>query len=388
VEPTLRRRAIATVPPIVAYGVWFITVGRSGMNRPEGFAGPAELASFLLRGIGHAAGSFTGLEAAPSGDRLALALFIAACVGTLLLALRSPRRPALAAAMLTAIVVEYGIIGLTRATVPGDFATRSRYVYVAAFLLILAVVDWIPTLRITLGANRRLGMALVAVGCALLAGTVLANVVALRAMRTAAEAHADLTRAEIAFAVSPLGDAPWVDPAGRLLGMPDNRTLRDLVDHDGSPLEDPVVPAKSRAPSAAAWEMTLLRMIGDAFRVEPANTAVTSRSVPEVIRLDGVRATIQSGCLSVDRVAAPGTITVRLPPGARLRIASDAGFDGQVSLGHGEPPSRTIDLRVPPGRPSDVVVPDLGDGSAFTLRVSLGSAAGQVDLCQAPGQPD
>jgi hypothetical protein len=61
-------------------------------------------------------------------------------------------------------------------------------------------------------------------------------------------------------------------------------------------------------------------------------------------------------------------------------MATDA-LTGSAAIGKDRPPSRTIDLDVPAGGTMDVVVPDLGDGSSFALRLGLPSATGATTVC-------
>ena len=90
-----------------------------------------------------------------------------------------------------AATVMYVVIGLTRADLASDFATRSRYVYVAAFLLIPAAADLIASWS----PGRQLPRAGVAALIALAVLSVGANVLDLRAGRASFTRDAALTRA-------------------------------------------------------------------------------------------------------------------------------------------------------------------------------------------------
>ena len=79
---------------------------------------------------------------------LGLAAFGLASVATAVAVARSRRPPALAAGSLLAVVIDvHQSSGWSGPSLPSDFATRSRYVYVAAFFLVLVVADWLPLLR-------------------------------------------------------------------------------------------------------------------------------------------------------------------------------------------------------------------------------------------------
>jgi hypothetical protein len=49
-DPVDRRRFVATIPPIVVYGAWFLAFGRGGV-RSGSLSGPVELVAFLRRGM-------------------------------------------------------------------------------------------------------------------------------------------------------------------------------------------------------------------------------------------------------------------------------------------------------------------------------------------------
>jgi hypothetical protein len=70
-----------------------------------------------------------------------------------------------------------------------------------------------------------------------------------------------------------------------------------------------------------------------------------------------------------------------VPGGDRLRVTATDTLEGSVAIGKDRPPSRTIDLEVPAEGTKDVVVPDLGDGSSFALRLGLPSSTGATTVC-------
>lgn len=374
-DPLDRRRFVATVPPIVVYGAWFLAFGR-GAVRSGSLSGPVELATFLRRGIGHAVGGMSGLAFLPFGSALALVVFVGACVVTAWGLLRASWKPTLAAASLFAIAVEYGVIGLTRADLPGDFATRSRYVYIAAFFIVLAVVDWIPNLRAWAG-DVRARRAIVIGGLGVLfAASLGANAIGMGRNRDTANDHADRTRAAIEFDLSPQATAPWVDPVARLPGMPDVARTRAIVAASGSPLVDRLFPMVAPKPSARARESTLLLMLGSNFRVEPSGGG--SVRPLEVGELHEISGDPSSGCIRLHGAGPGATATFSVPGGDRLRVTPTDALRGSVEIGRDLAPSRTIDLDVPAGASDDVVVPDLGDGSSFVLRLGLPSARGAM----------
>jgi hypothetical protein len=380
-DPVDRRRFVATIPPIATYVVWYLAFGRSGVRAGE-FAGPLQLVAFVRRGLEFAVGGMSGLAFIPFGAVLAVAVFIAACAVTAWGLIRASWRPTLAAASLFAILVEYGVIGFTRATLPGDFANRSRYVYIAAFFIVLAVVDWIPNLRAWAGEDRTrravVGGGLVAV----LVASLAANAVDLRHNRAIANDHADRTRAAIAFDLSDQWDAPWVDKAAVLPGMPAPARVRSIVAASGSPLQDALFPMVAPAPSARARESTLLLMLGSNFRVEPSTGGGTPQPFQAVPQLHDISlATATPTCVRLDHAGPDATAMFTVPGGARLRVTPEDQLHGSVAIGKDRPPSRAIDLAIPADQTRDVVIPDLGDGSTFGLMLSVPSAGGTTTVC-------
>jgi hypothetical protein len=379
-DPVDRRRFVATIPPIVVYVLWFFTFGREGVRSGE-LAGPVQLAAFLRRGIEFAVGGTSGLAFVPFGAFLAVAVFIAACAITAWGLVRATWKPVLAAASLFAILVEYGVIGLTRANLPGDFANRSRYVYIAAFFIVLAVVDWIPNLRAWAGEDRS-RRALVGGGlAAVLIASLAANAIDMRHNQRLANDHADRTRAAIKFDLSPEASAPWVDPAARLPGMPNIARTRAIVAASGSPLTDAFFPMVAPDPSAQARENTLLMMLGSHFRVEPSSAGGSTKPLQAGELHDITLAESASGCVRLGRAGPAATATFTVPGGDRLRVTAEDELHGSVTIGKDRPPSRSIGLSVPARATEDVVIPDLGDGSTFGAKVSLPSAGGTTTVC-------
>jgi hypothetical protein len=378
----IRPRAWVVVPPTVVFLAWYLVLGHTAES--AGLAGVSALPGFVARGIGHAVGAFTGIAVAPRGELLALGVFAAAFLVTAwgVLTMRPP--PALAAGALLAIGAMYFTIGLVRAQLPSDFATRSRYVYVAAFLLVIAVADWLPSLRDR--ARGRLPRAALSVGLSVvLVATMVANVAALQTIRARFQANADLTRAYIALAVAHQNE-PWVDPASLLLGMPSLPDLVALVRRSGSPTRDDLIPAVARDPGVPAREAALLRMVGPGFRAEPGSRDAPPPSLPLTIASSKGLAIVGDGpCLSLRESGGAVEVTAKVPTGSRLRLTVSNDTVGRAFLGLALPPSRSIDLVLAAATPLDVVVPDTGDASIWTVRVVVPAETGSIQFCRVEG---
>jgi hypothetical protein len=377
-DPALRSRFSAVVPAIVTYAVWYVTLGRDSVGG-TGFAAIASVVTFVVRGIGHAVGAVTGLGYLPGGEQLAFALCAAALVATGWAVLRARRPPALAAGALLAIGAMYAFIGLVRADLPSDFATRSRYVYIAAFFLFLAVADWLPVIRDWTAGRPRLRLAANVVLSIALIAAVVANVAAFGRIRGQFQANADLTRAYIELALANR-DAPWTDPDSPLPGMPPVPDLIKTIEVSGSPLRDDLVPSVVKKPGAAAQERALLRLIGSGFRAEPAASEQPAGAL-EVIRVDGATAEPDRGCVTVTASDTASEVDVAAPSGSRIRVTPRSSAQARALLGR-TTPSMPLELPLAAGIPTDVVVPDIGDGAVWVVRLELPEAAGPVSLCR------
>jgi hypothetical protein len=123
------------------------------------------------------------------------------------------REPGLAIGCLVGLVSMYALIGVARAEHPEplDFAISGRYVYVAAFFLVLCVAD------LATGVAFRRPQTLIGRLTAVTAGVVTAWIIAVNlhaldtGVRTQLKHHADVTRAFIELAVEHEGE-PWLDP--------------------------------------------------------------------------------------------------------------------------------------------------------------------------------
>jgi hypothetical protein len=376
-----RRRTVAVIPPIIAYGLWFLVVGREPVTQAGHLASPVAVGDFVVRGIGHAVGAVSGIRAAPGGSVLSFIAFGLASLATGWAVAKARRPPALAAGALLAVAAMYLVIGLARAGLETDFSTRSRYVYVAGFFLVLAAIDWLPQLLAWTSGRKRARVALTGVLLVALVAVTAANVAAFRRLHAQFGRQADLTRAFVELALSTRGDGGWADPDSVLLGMPPLPVLIDTVERFGSPGRDDLVPSVVRDPGRDARESALLLMIGSGFRVEPG-TGVAAPLPIDVAKVDDAAAAPDDGCLTVTEAGPDARVTVTAPSGARLRVTPSDDGKARALLGLARPPSSARDLALQSGTPLDVVVPDIGDGSTWTVRFDLPDAAGTIGVCR------
>ncbi len=374
-SPSLRMRTLAVVPPTAAYLLWYVLLSRQSGDLVD----PLAVVPFVARGIGHSTGAITGLGYLPDRDLLAVALFFALLIATAW-AVIAGRPLALAAGCLFATLAMYTLVGFVRAHhLESNFATKSRYVYVASFLLILAVADWLPELRARMTSQARRRVAVTRLLAIALIASIVVNIKALAVARDQFQNRADLTRAYIALALAH-GDEPWVDPNSVPYGMPPMPLLLRVLERYGSPLRDTLVPGVAKAPGARAYEAALLGMVGDGYRVEPSAPSGEHKPV-RVIETEDLVAAPDGDCIRLVDAGRNGAVTVSVPGGIRIRVTAASTLRGSALLGIDWPPSRPIDLDLAPGLPVDVLIPDIGDGRMWRVRLEVPGAIGQIGVC-------
>ena len=253
VDRQYRACVISVAPPVVTYVAWFAVFGRDAVGESGETAGPASVARFVFRGVGFAVESMVGLDEAPTGRVVGVGVFALLSAVVIRRILRG-RKQGLAAGCLVGIASMYAVIGAGRAELEPDYTTRSRYVYIAGFFLVLCVADLLrgePSTGTSPSSQARL--VTVAAGGVLLAWVVVANIGSLFTVRTQFQFQADVTRAMIQLAIEHEGES-WLDPDARLDLMPPARELPALVERHGSPLEDAYFPSVVPVPEQRAYD--------------------------------------------------------------------------------------------------------------------------------------
>lgn len=230
-----RRRAVPWLAvPALAYGAWYLSIGRAAIEAHEGLfrlGGIADLPPILATGFGAAVGAIVGVGSGPG--RVVVVLVLVLAVGYVLWRRRiwiSPR----AVAAVSAVAVLYGLIAMARSYVGPEAADYTRYTYVSAILLAVGATAQIgrPTLHTT---NARRAWLLV--GGLVFALSLTWNVRLLIAGRTIFVDRAERTRALVTVALErPLPTT--TDPDRSLVLVPSPSSLARIVDLYGSPVAD------------------------------------------------------------------------------------------------------------------------------------------------------
>jgi hypothetical protein len=378
-DPSLRSRALAVVPPLAVYVLWLLFLGQQQLEGEDQVWIEPGVARFALRGIVYASERIFGLDHLPDGYVLGLVLFLGLSLLTALRMLRGHSHP-LAAGCLLGIAAMYIGIGFVRIHAdPGyDHAISSRYVYVAAFPLVLAIVDLLPA-RGAWSARGRAGTAAIAALVVLVVCMTVANVDALLDKRAELQRSADITRAFVDLAVT-RGNEPWVDRQAPRGWYPPIEELVRTIQQHGSPSRDELFPGVVPTPDAEAKEGALLRLIGDGFRVETSRGSGVPVSF-DVVASTGIEVSKAGRCVLAEYGAAPGAVTLRVPEGVRIRVTSSSTVEATFDLGHEGGPSRSVDADLPAGRAADVLVPDVNDPRSWLVSTKLPTSNGFVRLC-------
>ena len=134
-----RRWVLLLAIPAALYGLWYLTLGRSGIATYGNPFTPETLAAlprFIVDGMA------TALGAAVGGGALLGRILTLALVGWIAwLAVKRRPIPTRAIACLLAIVAEYAIVGIVRAQLEVDASLYTRYAYLSGILALIALAS-------------------------------------------------------------------------------------------------------------------------------------------------------------------------------------------------------------------------------------------------------
>jgi hypothetical protein len=133
-----RRRRLAVLGlPVAAYAIWYLAIARTSPDHIAPTFNLQALASFVPYGLGAAAAGVLGLGAAWS--QLSFAALAVVCALVAVSWYRGRRIDSRFAGAIAGLLAQYLVIGLVRAQFGDAEAATSRYVYVGAVFLLLAV---------------------------------------------------------------------------------------------------------------------------------------------------------------------------------------------------------------------------------------------------------
>lgn len=237
-RPAWRGSWAALGLPVAIFTLWFVLVGRQGIGTHRQLVNwetVVAVPEFVVGGFANAAGAVVGVGPAYG----ALAALVVLGAATLVALRHRSRRPVLALACAVGVAFQYALIAAARAGVSLGQVDYTRYTYLGALLLLVALADIGAPLALPQSPGRRLA----AVGLVVLVAIVSLgwNLRLLVAGRAAFEEHAMTTRALVLVALDPAYSGAVEDDRSLVL-VPAPRSLRALVARYGSPLDDAIAP--------------------------------------------------------------------------------------------------------------------------------------------------
>jgi len=237
-DPRRRRAVVVLVMPAAAYGIWYLAVGRVGIEAHQGafsLGGLGDLPPVILVGLSTTVGGLFGVGTTLGGWVIGLAIAASSVwfIGR--------RRVHLAPRLISCVVAAaalYGLIGLARSFVGPEVALYTRYTYISAALLAVGLAAQVGPVAVETPTARR---AWLLTGGVVLALSLTWNLRLLVDGRTLFFERADLTRAFVAVAL-PRPLPATTDPDRTLVLVPSPNALDRIVRAYGSPLSDTLVP--------------------------------------------------------------------------------------------------------------------------------------------------
>lgn len=376
-----RHVAAVVLPAVVAYGAWFLAIGReaaSVTHDPFQLANVGNIRDYVLTGVSHAIGSVSGL-----GAGLGLVVAVLAAVVLIAGIANRTRWPPLMLAAIGGLLFSYALTSLVRAQFGNEHATAARYVYLAGALILTAVAA-APTMRI--GARGR--PALIAGGALLFAVAMTVNVTALHQGHAFFDRHARLNRA-VAAAVVRYADAPGIDQERRIRNQPGPRRLRELMDRYGSVVADAYFPRLVAPVTPEELDVALWEMAGPEFTAAPTEEPTAPAAVPAPTLS---HATLDrgagGGCSAIIVTGVSPSIDVRLADGEGLAYLGDGDGELVIWVARLADVTDELDTRllVRAGRWYHLRPPDLAEPeSSWHLRLHPPEGVERLQLCLASG---
>jgi hypothetical protein len=385
-EPAERRRSawVIGVPVLLyaAYRIYSLHYGGHGETNVS-LDNVGNLPSAILTELAAAAAALSGLFRVPGQQGTSFDISWGYPIGVALIGLvcfrlrdRAPVSPRLWA-LLATLLAFWALIALNLGPLRAPDA--SRYVYIAGLLMLLILIELIAEAQLA-----RLELAGIAV---LLAGSILANVVALHETAPQYRTAGRILRGDLA-AVEIAGRN--ADPDLPILELPSEPVVRDLqipvrdylaaAADLGSPAYDPAGLAAAPETPRAAADAQMIRLLG-------LHTAATAGLPPRpaappvlVEAVSGGAVTARAGCVVLQPTGPGASLVLRLPPGG-VSLRAAPGAPVSIAL------RRFADAFGPPLAPiaggTSTIVAIPADRVAEPWEASI-TANQEVEACPAP----
>lgn len=368
-----RRQLWVVLPATVIYGAWYLAIGRTAVA--TGLLDPARLRDvpdYVFLGIGNAFGRVVGWGPEP-GKMLAIVVLVAT-----LWRLLGARQFLLGAALgFVGLFVQFGLTGLSRVQFGVDQAASARYVYTAAFFILLILGSWLATLRISTSRPRS-----IAVLGVLMAVAVGANLYGLLGLRTYLLNLSNDSRAAMIL-ITRYGGSPGLPATTGWLSIPNRNQLEQLTGAFGSPLRDALQPAPD--PPNTSFDSVLFDMVGNQVNIA-SSPLPTDTLVPKVGDAVDVSTTDLDGCSIVQPTGAQPHVTATVPSGSSLFVVSAGAGSAKASISmFGAFSDKGVrQISVAPETPVRISLPDLGTGTTWLVRFEPPPLV-ETRLCLAQG---
>lgn len=381
VSPGRARQAWVIVPAAAAYGMWLLTFGRGVLTgAASGALGdPHQLLEYAQVGLGNAVGSLTGL-----GADIGLILGVVVVAATVWHLFGKGRVREAAVAGVAGLGSQLVFTALVRDQLGSGQAEAPRYVYISAVFLLVLASGWLRDLPRP-ATERRIVLPMLL----LVAVALAANLHAFFGQAAIFVASADETRAAVT-ALTRYGGSPAIpadkeatESAGYLAYLPSPARLRSIIDANGSPLHDAILPTPPVPPGVL--DRVLLQMVSGSVVIDPAATVpTTTADLPPTNAAD---ATIEpSGACRLVHPAGPTPrVDYDVPGGWSVYLQSESGGKAGVSLSvtGAFPAEPNRSLALTPGLATRVALPDLGAQVHWHVRV-IPPPAGTTLVCFSP----
>jgi hypothetical protein len=242
-----RKFVPALFVPAGAFVVWFLLVGRAGLDTfgvPLALESARDVPRSVLRGLSNGFGAIAGV---PEAGFIGLTAVLAA--GTI--AAGRGRIGPRAIALVTGMALQYALTGFARAQLYNgiiDYTDYTRYTYTSGIVALLVVGTVVGKVEIPPAGRPRLVTMAVLGGWAAIALTT--NIGLLVLGRGLFLDRADMTRALVTVALAP--DRPaGIDPDRSLVLVPAPASLAAITAAYGDPRTDGLVPWAVRPIPAA-----------------------------------------------------------------------------------------------------------------------------------------
>jgi hypothetical protein len=368
-----RRQLWVLAPAVVLYLLWYVAYGSAAIAAHGDLLSLASLQqvpSFVVYGAGYAMGRITGW-----GEQVGLVLFVILGVATALHV--SGHRPLRAAAVagFAGLIAEYALTGIVRAHLGVIQSTSSRYVYIAAILVLMAAAGWIGTRFATFRVRPAFVLGAVAV---LALG---ANVSALPGGRDAYRMRADVTRASI-IVIDAYGATPGVAPGTGLYPIPPKGRLDEIRDRLGLPLQDALLP-DAPAPDPTVLDAQLYGLVTDSVAVTTAPAFPSRALEPTVVTSTDLAISPLDDCLVLRATGADPQIELRIAGGESLAIQRSEVGEMRASLGLNAPPTEATSKLIPLSSHTIhlLSLPDIDEPRPWVIRVETPADASSTRIC-------